>query len=551
MGSNEDDIEEDHITPYTADSQNFVAVGSDDDDDDRDGENVPPVPPLPAHLVSENHFAGPPASAVSANQPSLGTMGLAAATVPDVGSSNVEQATWTGTGKDLDDLLSLLRKAADAGLRLPSASTKEASATESSYFGGKSRKGQQAGVASPASSSASIQDPPLPDDVYSRALRGETTSEKEAWWPSGGVDPIPVSICSALALFFRWDGILRLCYGPGSPMAASSSNGREPNGSSGHAQGAHGLAALGRAAAEAARIGEESKEAEESIVGMAVEGKDAKPARTWSDWHRLFNSLSGWVELYEMTRIRGGLAREIGLDKLSDDGLDDSHPLATHHQYSLSSGTIPAAVSRDASHREKHAYRRRLGIPEGLPANEDGIELGDYRWSRNRLGAASVATSLTITASSLAHSFHSLATTDLTYASSWELDYLEALALKSPVIATRFPPPIARPITSVSHPFDETRESQEMALALAKPAPNPSPEGCFVSEEWTQWLSNLKAGQVITPVVSVQAWWAVIALICSDQQDLALQILDTEENWKTIKAEGESNAEGLRSSIWI
>jgi hypothetical protein len=273
--------------------------------------------------------------------------------------------------------------------------------------------------------------------------------------------------------------------------------------------------------------------------------------RTLSDWHRLATSISKWLELYEMTRIRSGLSREIGLDPTPTPGVS-SEPLASQAQYSLTSGVIPAAVASDAS-RRSHAFRRRLGIPEGLPANDDGVELGDYRWSRSKLGPASAATSLTLAGASLAHFLGAIDGSDLSYSSAWELDYLEALVLKSPVIAERFPAPIGR---AVALPI---AEDQGEHYPRGKPCPYPHSDGSFDADEWEQWLhgggtesgqqgGGLKGGDVLTPAVSVQAWWACIAIISSstgaNDATIDLQILGKDEDWRDVASAEEPEDSG-------
>lgn len=431
-------------------------------------------------------------------------------------------APWAGTKldeqkqKDVPDFLALLRQASETVLRLP-ASTKGGAAQTgvSPKAMGKRAEGVD-GDGLEEKNEAAEDDPP--DDLFNRAKRGETNDEDEPWWPAGGSDPLPVAIFSALGSALGWRGVMQLCYGRGSPVASSGE-----------------LASLGRAAAaEAASKGNTDQQDHDDLTNGEV-----APRRTFEDWQRMLLSLSRWTELYEMTRVRGGLSREIGLDAEVKESSLAARPRA---QYSLSSGTIPGDVVADATDR-RHPYRRRMGIPDGLPATEDGMEPGDYRWSRSRLGPASVATPATLAASSLAHYFSTLATTSMTYQSAWELDYLEALVLKTPIIADRFPPPIYRGIMASSHPFDSSEESQQVARAKSQTCPNPRLDGSFDVDKWVAWLRGLQPGSVVTPVVSLQAWWSIIAILNGAAPGTNLQILAKEENWRDV-VDDEADAAG-------
>lgn len=452
---------------------------------------------------------------------------------PEWAGSNLE-----GDGHDSFDFLSLMRCAAETALSLPSGLSDTARDKHSSSEKAKGKRPQQPQHRqSPAASPNDSQSPSndveqdmrldaeaFENNIFARCRRGETSEEDEPWFPSGSSDPLPIAIFAALGPSLGWTGVLQLCYGEQSPGAL------------------HGeLSALGKAAALAAGQANEAHTLSQS-----------RPQRTFADWQRLMHSFSRWAELYEVTRIRAGLSREIGLDVASSPA-DNGVTSAARAQYSLSSGTIPAEVVADASDRQ-HAYRRRMGIPEGLPATEDGIELGDYRWSRQKLGPASAATALTLLASSLAHYFTSMAGADFTHESGWELDYLEALVLKSPIIAERFPPPSSRVVSAASHPFDQSEESQALAQKRARPCPNPHVDGSFDVSEWSAWVTkSLQTGSVITPAVSVQAWWAIIAILNEGSTGLNLQILNQGENWKDVARDAaEAEAEGApETAIYV
>ncbi|CAO1622055.1 unnamed protein product [Parajaminaea phylloscopi] len=427
---------------------------------------------------------------------------------------------WAGAGmgqagEALPSFLEALRRTAEVGLSLPTPCSHPLESHGSGAGAGPKRR-----------SSASSGRADDFDHVFLQAKRGEISDEDTSWYPTGSNDPLPVVIAAALGPALGWQGILSLCYGPDS-LAARSGD----------------LKALGRAAALAERTAEPT-----SVESSQDESSTS--TRTLTDWQRLFASISRWVELYEMTRVRGGLAREVGLDGPLPANLQGGTSIV-RAQYSLSSGIIPVEVVTDASNRA-HAYRRRMGIPEGFPATEDGLELGDYRWSRKRLGIASVATAMTLTAASLAHFFSACVDGTFTYQAAWELDYLEAQVLKTPVIAERFPPPMHQAVASSSHPFDDTPESQSIAEVRAKACPNPTKDGWFRSDEWVQWCKEgLERGSIITPAISVQAWWAIIGLLNGGgQTGVDLQILGKGENWRDV-AEESSDAEIQGYPVYI
>lgn len=443
-------------------------------------------------------------------------------------SASWADATSDDSREPIPDFLAVLRSAAETALGLPFPSPQKASNLSEKGQGKQPCSPRPLSRSSclgtpdsnltsprPCSATSLCADKDINQNVFLRAERAEADEEEEAWYPSGSNDPLPVAISAALAPALGWDGVMHLCYGSGSPAAQSGQ-----------------LAPLARAAALASQNS-----------GKTGEGKSngASSRRTLADWRRLFHSIGRWVELYEITRVRGGLARETGLDPPLSDLRDQS--ASPRAQYSLTSGIIPAEVVDDASNRA-HTYRRRLGIPEGLPATEDGIELGDYRWSRQRLGPASVATAMTLTAASLAHFFTASADTSFTFQAAWELDYLEAQVLQMPVIAERFPPPMYQAVLALSHPFDSSEESQKVAKKHAQPCPNPKPDGSFDVDSWHHWLSSaLTPRSIVTPAVSVQAWWTIIAILNGGgPAGVDLQILGKDENWRDVDADFDEGA---------
>ncbi|PWN51065.1 hypothetical protein IE53DRAFT_368369 [Violaceomyces palustris] len=501
--------------------------------------------------------------------------------------------------------------------------------------------------------------------------------EEEAWWPCGEVDPLPVSISCALSDALGWEGILRLCYGTGSkshvagdylalgraaameqknkaheksvlawrsnvasasasPMKeterpsfsafasesdktmAVSSNGFTPSQSEDPTmeageRGSHGLP-------PGTELG-----GPDSLLGPAQEGLvtalrkretlSSKDTRTWADWASLAQSIKGWVEEYETTRVRAGLAREIGVDPLPlreshETGMDQllaedtddtsalllsanglrvprpaelsvsplSHaptltkanhgdendsdraiqvsessrsppksanplPISQNHftlsqpsyvqfgsslthnwtrrtsSLSLSSAgkgvvgwlgrDIPLCVKKDALNRA-HGFRRRAGIPEGLPVGPDGEEFADYRWSRERLRVKHFATALTIGTDSLSHYLSQLSTSSWVHRSAWELDYLEMCVFKSPLVADRFPSPGESVVPSArSYRAPEDGSS----IDRTKLCPFPTEDGEWDATAWKEWLSSIKEGDIIVPAVAWQAWWTLISVL--------------------------------------
>ncbi|KAN0065898.1 hypothetical protein ACQY0O_001031 [Thecaphora frezii] len=470
-------------------------------------------------------------------------------------------------------------------------------------------------------------------------------NEKEAWWPCGEVDPLPVSISCALGKALGWEGIMQLCYGPGSrsamegsyaplgraaamdeaskrhertvlawrtgvasvdpAMLANGEDGLPPLDGDGERQidpddlskslneqlslGAE--PALPRLEDEgAARNGDRGGHAESNGTpangssGYApptlrdLLGYHSEDGRTWEDWMNLFQSIQGWVREYETTRVRAGLAHEIGVEpeprspspetaeeaqrettRGTSHGSSPARSVTPHradstimpeavlqlyaspqqlqsatsfgspesapgplgravngNSGSLSSAhvtmrrgceAIPGCVVKDITNR-KYGFRRRAGIPEGLPAGPNGEEFEDYSWSRQKLDHRHFATAMTIGGDSFSHILMQLHGCDWIHASAWELDYLEMCVFKSPLVAERFPAP-----GSAIVPAARSYHPAEGAQDRTKPCPNPDQDGCWSSAEWKRWLSTIKEGDIIVPAIGWQAWWTLISVL--------------------------------------
>ncbi|CDU26247.1 uncharacterized protein SPSC_06441 [Sporisorium scitamineum] len=451
--------------------------------------------------------------------------------------------------------------------------------------------------------------------------------EQEAWWPCGDVDPLPISLASALGEALGWEGIMHLCYGKGSRAAAEGN-----------------FAALGKAAAldEANRMHERSVQAwrtgvasagtspprknenlpsllelgqGNALVGSLTQKLNLDPileatnnasvlerlhekaprrsstvpqpidtaemigdndggaadsgwaqaallfghkmnhSRTWQHWQALFKSIKGWIDEYEKSRVRGGLAREIGLDppiQQSDAGngaesgesssitisaplhIDPTNP---DLQVPLTVGSPPAAstevlkvatdkvdsamlskvlgtslsispcVLADATNRA-YGFRRRAGIPEGLPLGPENEETIDYTWSRKRLSVEHFATALTISCDSALHYFGQLDTSKWLYRSAWELDYLEMCVFKSPLVADRFPPP-GEAVVPASQSYRPAQGTQDRSRVC----PNPDEGGAWDPDVWKRWLHSIREGDIIVPAIAWQAWWTLISVL--------------------------------------
>ncbi|CBQ73433.1 conserved hypothetical protein [Sporisorium reilianum SRZ2] len=464
------------------------------------------------------------------------------------------------------------------------------------------------------------------------ALAQNNGEEQEAWWPCGDVDPLPISLASALGEALGWEGIMHLCYGKGSRAAA---------------EGNH--AALGKAAAldQANKMHERSVQAwrtgvasagtsppsknenlpslldlgeGNALAGSLTQKLNLDPAdteleatnhasvlerlhekaplrsstvpqpvdtaqvfgsndggaadagwsqaallfghkvnqtRTWQHWQALFKSIKGWIDEYEKSRVRAGLAREIGLDppiqqtnaNKSVEGSEGGgssitisaplhiDPTNADLQVPLTVGSPPAAstevlkvatdkvdsamlskvlgtslsispcVLADATNRS-YGFRRRAGIPEGLPLGPENEETIDYTWSRKRLSVEHFATALTISCDSALHYLGQLDTSQWPYRSAWELDYLEMCVFKAPLVADRFPPPgeAVVPASQSYRPAPGTPDRSRVC-------PNPDADGAWDADVWKRWLHSIREGDIIVPAIAWQAWWTLISVL--------------------------------------
>jgi hypothetical protein len=252
--------------------------------------------------------------------------------------------------------------------------------------------------------------------------------------------------------------------------------------------------------------------------------------RTWQDWADLFASIASWVEEYESTRVRNGMAREVDRE-ISRGKVGDKEDDIVYT--SMASYQVPRCVVMDALDAD-HGFRRRHGIPEGLPVGPDGEEVGDYRWAKKRLTSSHFATPLILATGSLSYYYGQLAGSEWTYTSSWALDYLEMCVFHSDIISTRFP----SPSTSIV-PFDQVYQPPKddvEAVKRAKTCPYPQ-DSTWHCSHWQEWLTTVQSGMILVPAVSWQAWWTLISILNGadgSSRALDLQVKAAEEPFSAL-----------------
>lgn len=452
--------------------------------------------------------------------------------------------------------------------------------------------------------------------------------DEEAWWPCGDVDPLPISIASALGQALGWEGIMHLCYGRGSRAASEgnyvalgkaaaldqankvqersvlawrtgvasagtsppkadaipspqdlgpedtasfagsltqklhldpAASNVDPATTSSILERLHGKAPQRSATVPQAQ---DVPSGDSQATGLAdwtqaslLFGSKVNHARTWEHWQALFKSIKGWIDEYEKTRVRNGLAREIGLDRPVDTASNvggqekedvssitlsaptnidiaspdtqvplivGSPPTASTEVLKMPRDKVDAAtlsrvlgtslsispcVLADATNRA-HGFRRRAGIPEGLPLGPEDEETIDYTWSRKKLSVEHFATALTIGCDSALHYFGQLSASNWPHRSAWELDYLEMCVFKTPLVADRFPPPGEAVV-----PASQSYRPAEGAKDRSRVCPNPDEAGAWNPDTWKRWLISIQEGDIIVPAVAWQAWWTLISVL--------------------------------------
>ena len=344
--------------------------------------------------------------------------------------------------KEGEDLLHLFRQASKAALTIfglpddmdgekktPSPLKKKDTGTSSASSVINGRGPPDSALLTPA---GSIE---VEREAREAQLRYNLAEEAKGHWLDGPMDPMIVAGASAFGHALGWEGIMDLCYGSASLCAAKGDY--IPLGRAAHihakaenssanvlawrsdvAASAHPSPNLDKieqfdfeakwdeevdrldpelrsndeAVKEAGdekpfawlkRIRDRIVNTEEQQAAAVAErnlNKDTSAAqpriRTWKHWQDLFRSIAAWVEEYEKVRVRAGLAQDVDHEGLGSDWK------AT--QSKDVNALLPKAVIDDLNNHSS-PFRRREGIPEGLPSGPGGEELETYRWSRQNL----------------------------------------------------------------------------------------------------------------------------------------------------------------------
>ncbi|KAI3626637.1 hypothetical protein CBS14141_000638 [Malassezia furfur] len=355
--------------------------------------------------------------------------------------------------------------------------------------------------------------------------------QHEPAWNRDVNDALPAVLSCAMAQAFGWEGILHLCYGPGSlcaqeqmyaPLGRAAdldSHLRQKfdavlSWRSNVTQGAGVDEAPPPAADVQALSLQAADEAASLATGVSAEGGDAARRaapgaprlarhtlqRTWGDWSALFASLFNWVAEYETVRVRHSLAHEMGRETLP--------PVrGVTGAYARGRAVPSPCVEADAVHGA-YGFHRLQGVPEALRVSPGGEEHGDYRWARTRLRPSHVQTPMGLSCASAQFVLQQLGTSRWVFERGWELEYLNKCIFDSNMFAERFPPPGDQAVRA-----ERAYRPKPGELDIGIPCPYPSPSGAWSAMAWKSWLSTIKEGHVIVPAVDWQAWWVLIAVL--------------------------------------
>ncbi|WFD34737.1 hypothetical protein MCUN1_001581 [Malassezia cuniculi] len=374
--------------------------------------------------------------------------------------------------------------------------------------------------------------------------------------PTGDADPMPTIFCAAIAIAFGWEGVMHLCYGTGSPGAATAGAfdqlGRAADRDA-YMRDKNSSVSTWRENVHAAMEHDELVESQPdnfqdetaslpsqpSVVGDASDTDEGEAEiaihtlqRTWADWEDMLTSLVWWVIEYETSRVRNGLAQEIGYDS----PVRQMHAQPTVHSQpaiaAFRAGTVltaSPAVAADAF-ISQYGFQRIPGVPATLW--HDHEEYTDFRWARKRLRSSHMRTQMTVAISSLQYLVHQMRSPRVIH-SAWELVYLDVCVFDSDVMRTRFPPPGSNPV-----PFAASYNPGTDKVDRRKPCPMPDVSGAWSAEKWKAWLGTLHGGNIITPAVSWQAWWTLIATLNGSDRTgrwFNLQVKDPNESYADLK----------------
>ncbi|WFC94829.1 hypothetical protein MBRA1_001465 [Malassezia brasiliensis] len=353
--------------------------------------------------------------------------------------------------------------------------------------------------------------------------------QREPAWNRGVDDALPAIFSCAMAQAFGWEGVLHLCYGPGSLCAQEqvyAPLGRAADLDShlrrkfdavlswrSNVMQSTGAEDAPPPAADAQAVSVPAADEAASLATGVSEGDSAqRPSpgapwlarhtlrRTWADWSALFASLYSWVSEYETVRIRHSLAHEMGRETLPPlRGVTGAHARGR---------AVPSACVEADAVQGVYGFQRLGGVPEALRVAPGGEEHGDYRWARTRLRSSHVRTPIMLSCASAQFVLQQLATSRWVFERGWELEYLNKCIFDSTMFAERFPPPGDQVVQAARAYRPKPGE-----LDIGIPCPYPSPSGAWSAAAWKSWLSTIKEGHVIVPAVDWQAWWVLIAVL--------------------------------------
>ena len=270
---------------------------------------------------------------------------------------------------------------------------------------------------------ASLSDSDVPgvsdgEDFLALLRRASATvlrSGMQSSWNRGADDALPSILSYAMAQAFGWEGVQHLCYGAGSFCAqeqvfAPLGRAADINSS---IKKKHDAVLSWRSNVQAGgeefagfpsvpdqdvltpRLGDEPDSPVEMRSTVSNNETQSEPntdsaprlarnvlGRSWSDWHALFSSIFGWVSEYETTRIRSGLAHEMGRE----------NPQNVVGVSRRTGRAQPSPCIEADALNGAHGFQRLPGIPEALRHGPQGEEHRDFRWARSRLRSSHVHT---------------------------------------------------------------------------------------------------------------------------------------------------------------
>lgn len=349
--------------------------------------------------------------------------------------------------------------------------------------------------------------------------------------PQGDKDPLPTIIAAAFAHAFGWEGVMHLCYGTGSPVADDEGAFEQL----GRTVDRDAMLREKYASVFSWRDGVQSALQSDDMLDTPHNGEEDEACslpshssfaadvsenfsegagiaentlqRSWSDWEEVLTSLVWWTVEYETGRVRGALAHERGCEEPVKHTPANAHVHTCAGIAALRSGTVPTpspAVVHDALNGS-YGFERIPGVPTTL--RYDAGEYHDFAWARTKLRSSHIRTHMTAAIVSLQYLVCQMRQQRVRQ-NSWELIYLDVCVFDSNIMGTRFPPPGTHAV-----PPSASYQPVSGELDRRKPCPLPDAAGAWHAPQWKAWLGTLHGGDIITPVVSWQAWWTLIATL--------------------------------------